>query len=266
MTGCKFTIFPYVDQDVLLTGGLHALVAIDVDLFDPRLRVIDDFEKTRRMFHRVKFTSMAAEGRIVYDVSQGGKTVKPSMRRFGSAILLSVALTSSLLIAQSPDPEAQQKLKELEQQAPATGIERFYALSRLAKAAFNAGEMQKAELYAKELLAMAPNYPKDWNYGNAIFFGNMVIGRVALKRDNNRALAKSSLMASGHTPGSPQLDSFGPNMSLAKDLLAVGETDEVLKFFELCRVFWKQHLATLDEWAAVIKRGGTPNFGPNLVY
>jgi hypothetical protein len=143
---------------------------------------------------------------------------------------------------------------------------RFYALTGLAKDAFNAGEMNKAEGYAKELLSMAPQYPRDWNYGNAIFFGHMVIGRVALKRDHNVASAKSSLLESGRTPGSPQLNSFGPNMSLAKDLLEAGERDTVLQFLDLCRAFWKMHLAKLDEWTAEVKGGKVPDFRGNLLY
>jgi hypothetical protein len=164
------------------------------------------------------------------------------------------------------EPTPPEKLAKLEQDTPASGRARFYALSRLAAAAFDAGDLNKAETYAKELLSFAPEYEKDWNYGNAIFYGNMVIGRVALRRDKNVYLAKSSLLAAGRTPGSPQLNSFGPNMSLAKDLLALGERDTVLEFFTLCRSFWKLHLARLDEWTATVKGGVIPDFGSNLLY
>jgi len=166
--------------------------------------------------------------------------------------------------AQAPTP--QEKLTKLEQTAAPRARDRFYILSKLAKAAFDAGELNKAEAYARELLAEATQYPKDWNYGNAIFFGNMVIGRVALTRDANVLLAKSSLLASAQTPGSPQLNSFGPNMSLAKDLLAAGERDTVLEFFALCRNFWKFQPNKLDEWTATVKGGGAPEFGANLLY
>ena len=152
----------------------------------------------------------------------------------------------------------------------ATGRERFYALSRLAKNAFDSGDMGRAEQYAKELLLAAPQYPKDWNYGNAIYYGNMVIGRVALRRDHNVILAKRSLLASAATPGSPQLESFGPNMSLAKDLLELGERDTVLEFFTLCRKFWTFVPPSggnmLDQWTGIVKDGGMPEFGANLKY
>jgi hypothetical protein len=164
------------------------------------------------------------------------------------------------------EPTPREKLAKLEQSTPPTGMERFYALSHLAAAAFDAAELNKAEGYARELLLASPEHQKDWNYGNAIFYGNMVIGRVALRRDNNVSLAKSSLLASAQTPGSPQLNSFGPNMSLARDLLTLGERDTVLEFFTLCRSFWKLHLARLDDWTAAVKGGGIPDFGANLMY
>ena len=53
------------------------------------------------------------------------------------------------------EPTRQERLAKLEQSAP-TGKERFYALPALAKAAFEAGELDKAERYARELLAAAP--------------------------------------------------------------------------------------------------------------
>jgi hypothetical protein len=107
-------------------------------------------------------------------------------------------------------PTPQEMLTKPEQTAAPQAGDRFYALSKLARAAFDAGELNNAEDYARELLAEAPRYPKDWKYGNAIFFGNMVIGRVVLKRDASVFLARSSLPASAQTPGSPQLNSFGP--------------------------------------------------------
>ncbi|MBV8841883.1 MAG: hypothetical protein JO307_03640 [Bryobacterales bacterium] len=70
----------------------------------------------------------------------------------------------------------------------------------------------------------------------------------------------------GKTPGSPQLNSFGPNVTLAKQLLERGEKSVVLEYFAECRSFWKMGGPSLDSWTATIQRGETPNFGANLVY
>ncbi|HEV3240561.1 MAG TPA: RNA polymerase subunit sigma-24, partial [Casimicrobiaceae bacterium] len=78
--------------------------------------------------------------------------------------------------------------------------------------------------------------------------------------------AKQFLLKAGATRGSPQLDSFGPNMSLAKDLLEKGERDTVLQYFELCRKFWKLDYGNLDRWAQEVGAGKIPEFGANLVY
>lgn len=169
--------------------------------------------------------------------------------------------------------ERARKFAQLEAGLPVDGRDRFYGLEQVAITAFDVPDYVKAETYAKELVELAPQYRedrsyKDRSYGDAIFFGNMVLGRVALRRDFNIPKAKAALLASGQTPGSPTLDSFGPNMSLAKDLLEVGERDSVLQFFDQCRAFWKPSgLRRLDEWSAVVHGCcRLPNFGPNLIY
>ena len=180
-------------------------------------------------------------------------------------------LSSNLMLAIYRQRKASElspadRLAKLEKEAPVGGAERFYALADLAKTAFDAGALDKALQYANELLALAPAYPKDWNYGNAVFVSNMVIGRVALKRDSNLAMARTLLLASGKTPGSPQLNSFGPNMSLARDLLNAGDRDTVLEFFAECGKFWKDQSGRLNAWTAQVKGGGVPEFGANLKY
>jgi hypothetical protein len=45
-----------------------------------------------------------------------------------------------------------------------------------------------------------------------------------------------------------------------------GERDSVLQYFELCRKFWKMGGRQLEGWAAAVKAGEAPKFGPNLIY
>ena len=54
-----------------------------------------------------------------------------------------------------------------------------------------------------------------------------------LTNDPIAALANAYLLAVGRTPGSPQLNSFGPNMALAAELLQKEVRDTVLQYFEL---------------------------------
>ena len=143
--------------------------------------------------------------------------------------------------------------------------DRYYALSSAAKESFVVGQTESAKRYAEELLALAQKLPRDWNYGNAIHNGNMVLGRIAVQQGRIDD-AKRFLLEAGKSPGSPQLDSFGPNMGLAKDLLEKGEREVVVEYFELCRKFWKLHGGQLDKWSQQVKDGKVPDFGANLDY
>jgi hypothetical protein len=112
-------------------------------------------------------------------------------------------------------------------ESAATDDERFATLVTLAKGAFELGTLDEAETRAHEALALASTLRNNWNYGNAIHDGHSVLGRVALAKGDVSA-AKDHLLKAGRTPGSPQLNSFGPNVSLARDLLLTGK----------CRLWW----------------------------
>jgi hypothetical protein len=143
------------------------------------------------------------------------------------------------------------------------GDSRDPMLASAAKLAVQAGALDDAAQYAQELLDSAAS--GGWNAGNAIFFGNMVLGQVALRHGDKDA-AKSRLLAAGKTKGSPQLNSFGPNMTLAKELIEAGDQDTPVAFFELCRSFWKMDRGNLDRWSALATAGKVPDFGANLLY
>ena len=138
-------------------------------------------------------------------------------------------------------------------------------LTSLPAMAFDAGDIRKARAYAERLLGEAKGQQGGWNYGNAVHKANLTLGRVAVA-EGRLADAVTLLRAAGETPGSPQLDSFGPNMSLAKDLLERGETAAVLAYFEACRRFWKLGGRQLDAWTREVEAGAIPNFGANLRY
>ena len=143
--------------------------------------------------------------------------------------------------------------------------QRFYALRGAAKAAIAVGKMPEAQAYATELLESASQFQDDWNYGNAVHDGHLVLGRLAF-RGGDAETAKAELLAAGETPGSPQLNSFGPNMALAKDLLELGDTDTVLEYFRRCEGFWASGAERLTRWRLAIADGRVPDFGANLRY
>ncbi len=142
---------------------------------------------------------------------------------------------------------------------------RFYKLTQSATEALTAGETENAKAFAETLLKQAETMPEDWNYGNAIHVANLVLGHIALASGDLKE-AKRCLLAAGNTPGSPQLNSFGPNMRLAKALLEKNENDAVLEYFELCAKFWKPQFSKLDGWKAAVQKNEMPDFQANLRY
>lgn len=146
-----------------------------------------------------------------------------------------------------------------------TEQQRFHALDSAAKESFVVGKIEDAREYADQLTALAPKFTNDWNYGNAVQDANLVLGRIAIA-EGHMDEAKHRLLEAGKSPGSPTMNSFGPNLSLARDLLEKGQHDEVLVYLELCRKFWADDFGKLDTWKREINEGKIPDFGPNLIY
>jgi len=144
---------------------------------------------------------------------------------------------------------------------------RFLALRGMAERALKRGDHERTAALARELLTLALQYQSDWNYGNAIHHGHLLLGRTALAR-GELATAGAELLEAGRTPGSPQLNSFGPNMALACELLQRGQTAPVREYFSLCRRFWMPQFADakLKEWESDVIAGREPHFGPHIVY
>jgi tetratricopeptide (TPR) repeat protein len=152
-------------------------------------------------------------------------------------------------------------------------IERFYALGRAARNALRHGKVKEAEVLANELARLAPKYKNDWNYGNAIEDSNQVLGRIALSK-GDIAEAKKHLLASAHSQGSPQLNSFGPDFGLARELAEKGERDTVIAFLDSVARFWanpherteanskqiaNEHGKQLEAWKQQLRAGEVPN-------
>ena len=167
--------------------------------------------------------------------------------------------------------------------------DRFLKLTRSAPDKLHAGDLKAATDQANELLLLAPQFRKDWNYGNAVHTGHLVLGRIAAdegKLDEAKSRLHRSvagdLLPYGFElritqaweepdvrPGwkaSPQMDTFGPDMSLANLLLIKGQKEAVLKYLDECERFWTMGGKHLAEWRKQINAGERPNFGANLIY
>ena len=147
-----------------------------------------------------------------------------------------------------------------------TEVGRYAALGSAAKSDFIFGKIEDARNYANELLSLDEKFKSEpWRDGSAVYDANLVLGRIAAQ-EGRMDEAKQYLLESGKSTGSPVLGSFGPNMSLARDLLRTGERDAVLEYFGQCRKFWTIGNDKLTAWSEDVKAGRMPDFGANLVY
>lgn len=147
----------------------------------------------------------------------------------------------------------------------AAEIDRFDLLSDSATWSYLGGDLATARKEAEAALDAAPQFTGDERFGHAIHDGNMVLGLIAL-RNGDRPEAIRRLMAAGKSPGSPFLNFSGPNMSLARDLLLVGERRAVLDYFTEIRAFWHDPYQLLPQWEADIRRGAIPRFGSGRLF
>ncbi len=253
--------------------GIQGMVDLLVTI-DPDGHVVDAEPLTGREILRPgavntvkqwKYRPVFRDGHPVYAYTEAmvdfvldGKRPPTSLEDTGFDMTEQMAKAARIMELQKKFPQSPaQAVTDLEQQnSGGDEPQRFYALPALAKKSAEAGALDKAASYANEMLRMAPQYRGDWNYGNAIHDGNMVLGLVAL-RQGSVENAKQYLLESARISGSPQLDSFGPDLTLAKELLQKGERDTVLEYFSLCRAFWKMGAAKLDAMTEAVRSGGT---------
>jgi hypothetical protein len=153
---------------------------------------------------------------------------------------------------------------------------RWYSLSDWSWGAFLRGDYRQTESLAREYLALAREFRDDWNYGNAIHDANSLLGLCSLERGDVEA-AKDYLLKAGSTPGSPQLNTFGPRMVLAREMVHARELGTVLAYLDLVARFWcretdprfkrqpsfvamkAENRRWLKQWKSDVRRGIVPD-------
>lgn len=120
---------------------------------------------------------------------------------------------------------------------------------------------QKAKDSADATLNVVEQFKGNWNYGNMLHLSHLILGRVHLL-DGNVKVAIEELNRAAQTPGSPQLNTFGPSMMLAKELLEKGEKAAVLDYIKKCQRFWTSESAKTKapQWEKEITQGKIPRF------
>jgi tetratricopeptide (TPR) repeat protein len=136
-------------------------------------------------------------------------------------------------------------------------LNRFYSLEDLISAEYEKGNYEAAVEYINEYLALAAVYEGNWNYGNAIHDGYRYLGLISYDRGDLDEAAEY-LKKSSESTGSPQLDTFGPELDLASLLLQEGKVEEVSIYLKGIRKFWEMDNGAIDSWLEQINNGERP--------
>lgn len=196
---------------------------------------------------------------------------EPTIQSEDRQIRLNPRYSVAVLMQKTPEEDLANAEADLQLSASSRYAElvHFLKLPIAARRALEAGQNEKAKSYAEEALTYIANHPKlrPASTGQVAFDCNLVLGRLSLLHDDIPQ-AESYLLLSGTTFGSPALDTFGPNMSLARELLKRSRSEAVLKYFEQCKAFWhtEDEKGRLDHWSAEVQAGRIPVFGMNLFY
>lgn len=145
------------------------------------------------------------------------------------------------------------KERSVERDAARLGL-----LLKMAQAAFELGKLDKAKIYATELVLEFSD-----DSGEAAHRGNIVLGRIALK-ENNLAKAKEHLLIAARSAIRAPISYFVPDMELARELFEKGEKQIVVDYLKLCEgleSFNKEERSkVLRRWQTEIAEGKTPSF------
>jgi hypothetical protein len=136
-------------------------------------------------------------------------------------------------------------------------LHRFYDIGDIIEGGISAKKYEGIPAAAEEYLALASVYRCNWNYGNAIHDANTALGLRSLSSDKVDE-AKRYLLAAAVSPGSPQLNTFGPDLSLADALLQRGAKDEVVTYLRGIKKFWRMDQGRVSKWLDQIDRGERP--------
>jgi hypothetical protein len=137
-------------------------------------------------------------------------------------------------------------------------LRQFYQVGRDLATAYRDQKYDQARKLAGTYLELAAVYRCNWNYGNAIHESNRVLGLISVAGGDLDAAAQY-LVKAGQSAGSPQLNSFGPQLDLANQLLRRGRRDAVRTYLGGVRRFWVTGTVALDRWIAQIDQGATPD-------
>jgi hypothetical protein len=138
-----------------------------------------------------------------------------------------------------------------------TRAERFHVSIGMPADAYRSGDLIAAKHLATHLLETAEDFPNDPAHADAVHHAHTALGLVALHA-GNADRAADELAAAATVTTSPGLAASGPDLSLARELLAHGERSPVRSYLLACQPIWPGGRERLASWVATLDAGGTP--------
>ncbi len=185
------------------------------------------------------------------------------LQRLAQVVLIAIAMAAMPLLACDSTVECDKCARESEfswnpnNRYVTPRLSRFYSVGDELTAAYKSNDFAKAKTLANEYAELASVYRCNWNYGNAIHDLNRVLGLISLSTGDIDTAAKY-LEKAGKSTGSPQLNTFGPELDLANQLLQRGKVDAVKAYLKDIKSFWEMNNGQVDTWLAEIEKGGKP--------
>jgi hypothetical protein len=145
-------------------------------------------------------------------------------------------------------------------------LEHLNKLGRLiAPVALEAGDLPKAEKYARDLLvalesAREAGIGHSQRWSEASHEAHVVLSRAALARGDFSVAEHHLREAIERVPTSHAYGFSGPDAGLLQSLVDRGRTEAALTYLRACRPAWTWGRRQLDEWEDQIKRGMKPDF------
>ena len=159
----------------------------------------------------------------------------------------------------APVLRSRKKIEQILLEAPEQ--DRWFLLPMAADRAAPRNDWSAAEDHAREYLRLVKRNPDDPEAAYATYYGNMMLGHLAL-RQGDRRRAAAHLLAS--VRDLPHVESFRyerKDMTLARQLTDWGEREVVAKFLEACAKLSPPDSAH-SKWAAEIRKGINPDLIP----
>jgi hypothetical protein len=169
---------------------------------------------------------------------------------------LRLALGDEIRRSRPTPAQRQEQVEQLIQSS--TGTRRMMALSLFAKAAFEAGDFEKARNYSSESLRLADPSKSTWRQADAVYLAHIIAGRLALRSQDLDGARRHLTESIAPMSSAPSVAAMGPDIPFAAELVAAGEKDAVITYLAECAKWLKADEGKTAQWSEMIRQGKQP--------